>query len=64
MEWGKENLIVETEEKQSNGWILLKKYLKIQVPIWIDLFEWKILWWWWIWKFMGKRGNEILKFSW
>ena len=37
MEWGKENLIVENEKiKRWNGWILLKKYLKIKVPFWMN----------------------------
>lgn len=42
MEWGKENLIVETEEKQWNGWILLKNISNSSIILnefWTDLFE-------------------------
>ena len=42
MEWGKENLIVETEEKQWNDWILLNNISNSSIILnefWTDLFE-------------------------
>ena len=66
MEWGKENLIVENEEKRDEMvgyyWRNISKCI-IFNEFETGLFESQRVWWWWRWEFIGKRGNDFFIIS-